>query len=178
MPAPRGGLAPGAQRCARLRLPGLAAWAGALAAAAPALASAATPFARGLGCVAEQRLECGCALRVEGSACSASPTVHRPALFVALGAGAPLVLQRDGREVVLPPHARNPPLPDAGLPWPNVQHFGGEGLRVRIEFNAAPNTCPKPATETCEYVEVRATVTVVEPGRAPVRLRGRGTCGC
>ncbi len=173
---PRGRSPRLAQRCSQRRATWLAA-ASACALVAPALAADAPPFARRLACVAEQRLECGCALRIEGSACSASPVAHRPALFVSLAGGAPLVLQLDGREVLLPPDARNPPLPDAGLPWPNVQHFGGAGLRARVEFGAASSTCVKPAPQTCTYTDVRATVTVTGPGRAPVRLRGRGACG-
>ena len=175
-PAPGGAVAAVATSFAHPALPWFAAAAGALV--TPALAADAPPFAHRLACVAEQRVECGCALRIEGSACSASPVAHRPALFVSLAGGAPLVLELDGREVLLPPDARNPPLPDVGGPWPNVQHFGGAGLRVRIEFGAAPSTCVKPAPETCSYTDVRATATVTEPGRAPVRLQGRGTCGC
>lgn len=56
-----------------------------------------------------------------------------------------------------------------------IDLYEGGGVKVRLE-RVVTKACPADEP-TCEYVEMRATITVEEGGRRQV-IRGVGGCGC
>jgi hypothetical protein len=126
--------------------------------------------------VPEQRLGCGCAIRLEGVACGRD---YAQAHLFSEFDGAPLWLSIDGRETALPSeiapthafsHAR-------GERW--IDRYRRPGLEVRIEYGPGRNTCVKeqPADEDCEYFDVETEVFLRSDSRT-TRYHGVGTCGC
>ena len=141
-----------------------------LVAALPAYAAA-----QALSCLPEQRLGCGCAIKLEGAACGRDyAQVH---LF-SDSEGAPLWLNIDGRETAVPSvleptrsfsHVR-------GDRW--VDTYRGPDIVVRVTYRPGRNTCPKePAEEDCEYFDVEASV-LIQSHNQTSKYRGTGTCGC
>ena len=132
--------------------------------------------AQSLSCVAEQRLGCGCSVRLEGVACGRE---HAQAHLFSEYDGAPLWLNVDGRET---------PVPSVLEPTRSFSHVRGERwvdtyrnneLQVRVEYGPGKNTCvkPEPKEEDCEYFDVEAEVLIQSNNRTS-KYHGTGTCGC
>ena len=130
-------------------------------------------------CVSEARLACGCAIRLAVPVCANRVFPAQPHLFTELDPAAPLHLVVDGQELALPlvahrgePIKGDPP----GGPWTDIYRSAkGE---VQLDYEPGRSTCTKPAGESCEYTDVAVQVRLILPGRAPLQVRGTGTCGC
>jgi len=146
------------------------------------LASLVLPAAAGdavaLWCVPQERLGCGCSLRVTGLACPNETVSRQPHFFSALHDGAPLWLNVAGREMSLPsarPQSQSFSYA-RGKGWHETYH--GNQMVVRVSYRPGRNSCPKEKTEGCEYFDVAATIHVTPPAGATRTYAGTGACGC
>jgi hypothetical protein len=149
-----------------------------LAACGGLVPAAAASDAIALWCVPQERLGCGCSVRVTGRSCPNASVSGQPHFFSALQDGAPLWLNVAGREMSLPSarpqsqsftHAR-------GSSWRET--YRGNRMVVRVSYRPGRSTCPKERTEGCEYFDVAATVLVTSAGGATRKFSGTGACGC
>lgn len=131
-----------------------------------------------LGCLSHERIGCGCSIRLTALACATEPASSSYHLHAGLSDGAPLWLMLDGREIEL--KSKRPKSHSfsfsQGDSW--GESYVGNGTTVEVSYRPAPSTCPKQPPETCEYFDVRATVTVTQGKGQPARYEGVGVCGC
>jgi hypothetical protein len=131
-----------------------------------------------LACLSHERIGCGCSVRLTAPACAAEAASGSYHLHAGLADGSPLWLMLDGREIEL--RSRRPVTQSfsfsQGDSW--SESYEGQGTAVEVWYRPGPGTCPKQPPETCEYFDVRATVTVTQGKGRPARYEGVGVCGC
>ena len=131
-----------------------------------------------LGCLARDRIECGCTVRLAAATCSADATSTSYQLYSALADGSPLWIVLDGREIELKstrPASQSFSF-SRGDSW--TERYVTAGMSVSVSYRPERNSCRKPPPETCEYFDVQATVTVERDKQPRFRYEGVGSCGC
>lgn len=131
-----------------------------------------------LGCLSRDRIECGCIVRLTGLTCPANPTSSGYHIYSELTDGSPLWIMVNGRETELKSDRRASQSFSfsRGDSW--TERYVKRGMSVAISYRPGGNTCAKPAPDTCEYFDVRATVVIERDERPPLRYEGVGACGC
>lgn len=131
-----------------------------------------------LGCLSYERIECGCSIRLASLTCAANPPSSRYHLHSGPSDGSPLWLVLDGQEIEL--RSRRPKSDSftfsPGDSW--KESYVRDGTAVEVSYRPAASTCPKKPPETCEYFDVRATVSIVRGNGRPAKYEGVGICGC
>lgn len=131
-----------------------------------------------LGCLSYERIECGCSIQLAALTCAAKPASSRYHLHAGLSDGSPLRLIFNGQEIEL--LSRRPKSHSfsfsPGDSW--KESYVGNSTGVEVSYRPAASTCPKKPPETCEYFDVRATVTITRENGQPARYEGVGICGC
>ncbi len=130
------------------------------------------------GCLSQERIGCGCSVRLALLACPAPSSSSRYHLHAGLADGSPLWMKLDGQEIKLKStRAQSQSFTFAqGDSWKEA--YVGNGISVEISYRPGKNTCPKVAPETCEYFDVLATVTIRRSKAQFARYEGIGACGC
>lgn len=147
----------------------------------PCLAMSRQPAAGNtseFGCVSEQRLACGCYLRLVGQSCRDQSFPGQPQFFTELEQDAPLWMVLDHKERALTHvgHTGAPIKGDRAGRFSDT--YEDAGMQVEIRYEPAADTCPKPATEGCEYTDQRADILVTVRGTKTRLYKALGSCGC
>lgn len=131
-----------------------------------------------LGCLARDRIECGCAIRLAGFTCTGDETSGSDHLYSGPTDGSPLWIMVNGREIELKSDRRASRSFgfSRGDSW--TETYVASGMSVAVSYRPGSNTCRKPPPDTCEYFDVQATVLIERDQYPPLRLEGVGTCGC
>lgn len=130
------------------------------------------------GCVSEDRLACGCYLRLVGQSCKNQLFPSQPPFFTELEQDAPLWMVLDGEERALKhvEHSGAPIKGDSAGKFSDT--YEDAGIRVEIRYAPGANTCQKPESEGCEYTDLRADILVSVRGRSTSHFKAVGSCGC
>lgn len=139
---------------------------------------AAASDAIALWCVPQERLGCGCSVRVTGLSCPNESVPRQPHFFSQLHDGAPLWLNAAGREMSLPsarPQSQSFSYA-RGKSWHET--YRGNHMVVRVSYRPGLNSCRKEKTEGCEYFDVAATIHITPPTGPTRTYAGTGACGC
>jgi hypothetical protein len=139
------------------------------------------PDLRCLSQQVQQKVGCGCSLKVTARKCQASHDLGWEAHFLSeLRQGAPLWLSLGGHEFSIPSRR---PLTDSflhgkGDSW--EEEYEDDDMKVRVRYRPAKSTCPpekEKVDDGCEFFDVAADVllTVREQTHS---YKALGACGC
>ena len=131
-----------------------------------------------LGCVAPEKLSCGCYVRIREFSCTKPAASNAPNLFTGLESKDPLVLRLDGLDMELPHTQHQGESAKGDNPGSWTDEYRSKDLSVRITYAPGRSTCTKPKPETCEYTDYSATVSLQRSQHRTRTFKARAVCGC
>ena len=129
-------------------------------------------------CISQERLQCGCFIRLHATRCNSQVFSNQPHLFTELQLNTPLWINIDKQEKALPQvlQTGSPAKEDSSRQSRTV--YRDEHLEVDIRYRPARSTCPASKIGGCEYSDVAVQVSIKRSGNKAVKYQGAGTCGC
>ena len=129
-------------------------------------------------CISQERLKCGCFIRLHAPRCNSQAFYNQPHLFTELQSNAPLWINIDKQEKALPQvlQTDTPAKEDSSRPSRTV--YRDEQLEIDIRYRPARSTCPASKIDGCEYSNVAVQVSIKRTGNKAVKYQGTATCGC
>ena len=129
-------------------------------------------------CISQQRLQCGCFIRLQVPRCNNLVFSSQTHLFTELQLNAPIWINIDMQEKALPQvlQTGTPATEDSSQPSRTV--YRDEQLEVDIRYRPARSTCPPSTIDGFEYSDVAVKVLIKQKGKKAMKYQGSGTCGC